>query len=149
MGIYTTNSESISDLKYANLKRNTVNDIRFFYGMTETSCVTSTYFDMTNMKINCAADYEYSIDESKYSCLFSFYKEIDGTCDTTKDACPLGFFDKTTDGDNCSCSSNDKKLMLAVKDNQNRITCKSKKKFFIYILFYFSKNFEIKYNFDL
>jgi len=124
MGIYSTKSKA-TGLKFDGLKRDTTTtDITDIYnGSSSTNCLSDTNFDKTNLAFNCVDDLDNLFDETKYTCDMLFYKD-DGTCDTAKTSCPLGYFDNTTSGDNCSCSSADKKLMGIFKSNSKNV-CKS------------------------
>ncbi len=124
MGIYSSKVRS-SGLKYSDLQRDTTTKadiVNLFTGSSSTNCLTN--FDTTNLTFNCLDEYQDLIDETKYVCGLTFYND-DGTCQPANTNCPLGFFDKTTAGDNCSCSSVDKKLMIISKNSSSNV-CKSK-----------------------
>lgn len=135
MGVYSSKVRA-SGLKYADVQRDIVTKadiIDLFNGSDLTNCITNTNFDVTNLTFYCVDDFDSLIDETLYSCGLTFYND-DGTCETANANCPLGFFDKTTTGDNCSCSSRDKKLMIISK-NDSKNVCKSMLKFFYFSLF--------------
>ena len=127
MGIYSSKSKAAS-IKYSDTQRDIstkADIIDIFNGTDLTNCITNTKFDSTGLTFYCVDDYDYVFDETKYTCDMKLYKEDDGTCEVANTNCPLGFFDKTTTGDNCSCSSVDKKLMIISKNGSNNV-CKSK-----------------------
>jgi len=137
MGIYSSLGDTT--LTYSNVRKSSTADKTDIYKGTSTSdCLdTTNYFTsatVSALTYNCVRDYDFQIYETSttYNCGYTALGET--ACLTTNNNCPLGYVENA--GDICSCSNNDKKLML-INKNAGKNKCQSIKNLLTYIINFF------------